>query len=72
MIRYSVSSCLRQSSRGHALSYAACDGCTEKYFEAGSYCHVAAGSAKLVGSSLRLEKVALAVGAKIDAGRRLE
>ena len=72
VMRYNDNNCLRQSSRGHALSYAACEGCTEKYLDAGSYCHVAAGRAKPVGSSLMLEKVALALGGEVDAGRRLE
>jgi hypothetical protein len=72
VIRYRVSNCLRQSSRDHALSYATCEGCTEKYFEAGSYCHVAAGRAKPVGSSLILEKLALAVRGVLEAGKRFE
>jgi hypothetical protein len=72
VIRYNVSSCLRQSSRGHALSYAACEGCIEKYFEAGSCCHAAAGRAKPVGSSLMLEKVALAARGVLESGRIFE
>lgn len=71
MMRYNVSSCLRQSSRGHALSYAACEGCIEKYLVAGSYCHATAGRAKLVGSCFTLEKVALALGGA-DDGKRAE
>jgi hypothetical protein len=40
----------------------------EKYLVAGSYCHVAAGRAKPVGSSLRLDKVALAAKDAAVAG----
>lgn len=72
VMRYSVTSCLRQSSRGQALSYAAREGCTEKYFDAGTYCQVVAGRAKLVGSSFALEKVAFAVKRQVDAGKKLE
>ena len=72
VIRYNVNNCLRQSSRGHALSYAAWEGRTEKYLDAGSYCHVAGGKAKPVGSSFMLEKVALVANDNVLAGRRLE
>jgi hypothetical protein len=70
-MRYNVKSCLRQSSRGHALSYAACEGCIEKYLDTGSYCHVVSGSTMPVGSCVMLEKVALALAGGYD-GRMVE
>lgn len=70
-MRYSVNACLRQSSRAHELMYAYRDGSTEKYFVAGSYCHVAWGTAKAVGSWRMLESVAFATCDADCAGRRL-
>jgi hypothetical protein len=47
------------------------EGSTEKNCVEGSYCQVAWGTAKPVGSSLMLERVALPTKDDVEAGRRV-
>lgn len=47
------------------------EGSTEKNCVEGSYCQVACGTAKAVGSSLMLETVALPAKDDVEAGRRV-